>query len=336
MRKKVFYIIWFVVVVFLIILSLSYHDRSQAIVAQVESQKTAISFQKPVRIKKIHVVPGQEIKIGQLLLEIERPDLVLDMDKLINQKNAVISKQSKSIQDFNSRIRLLEIETANKITRLDAEAEELTARMEINNLNYSRIAALVDVDSSDSDMTMEENLLLRIRINSLNKEVLLLQNHFTSEKERWKILLDRDLEIISGNLLLLDKEIEVLKEEERSLIQRATFDGTIGNVSVQLLELIPPYETIISIYESHPTLIKAYMNETNQYEVQVGNKVIVESTNREYQIDGEIVEIGSRFVAYPDQIRIPNQPDIWGQEIFIKISPDNRFLNGEKVFVNIN
>jgi len=336
MRKKVFYIIWFVVVVFLIILSLSYHDRSQAIVAQVESQKTAISFQKPVRIKKIHVVPGQEIKIGQLLLEIERPDLVLDMDKLINQKNAVISKQSKSIQDFNSRIRLLEIETANKITRLDAEAEELTARMEINNLNYSRIAALVDVDSSDSDMTMEENLLLRIRINSLNKEVLLLQNHFTSEKERWKILLDRDLEIISGNLLLLDKEIEVLKEEERSLIQRATFDGTIGNVSVQLLELIPPYETIISIYESHPTLIKAYMNETNQYEVQVGNKVIVESTNREYRIDGEIVEIGSRFVAYPDQIRIPNQPDIWGQEIFIKISPDNRFLNGEKVFVNIN
>lgn len=336
MRAKAFYIVWFVVVVFLVILSLSYRDRAQAIVAQVESQKTAISFQKPVRIKKIYVVPGQEIKDGQLLLEIERPDLVLDMDKLINQKNAVISKQSKSIQDFNSRIQLLEIETTNKITRLEAEVEELTAQMEMNNLNYSRIAALVDVDSSDSDMTMEENILPRIRINSLNKEIRLLQNHFTSEKQHWKILLDKDLEIISGNLQLLDKEIEVLKEEERSLIQRSTFDGTIGNVSVQLLELIPPYKTIISIYESHPTLIKAYMNETNQYDIQVGDKVIVESTNREYRIDGEVVEIGSRFVAYPDQIRIPNQPDLWGQEIFIKISSDNRFLNGEKVFVNIN
>ena len=65
MREKSFYIVWFVVVVFLVILSLSYRDRAHAIVAQVESQKTAISFQKPVRIKKIYVVPGQEIKDGQ-------------------------------------------------------------------------------------------------------------------------------------------------------------------------------------------------------------------------------------------------------------------------------
>ena len=36
-------------------------------VAQVENQVTVVSYQKPVRIKAIYVVPGQEVKKGDKL-----------------------------------------------------------------------------------------------------------------------------------------------------------------------------------------------------------------------------------------------------------------------------
>ena len=66
-----------------------------AIVAEVDTQKTAISFHKPVRIKSIHVTPGQHVKVGELPLEAERPDLLYDIEKVENEKDLLVASRSK-------------------------------------------------------------------------------------------------------------------------------------------------------------------------------------------------------------------------------------------------
>jgi multidrug resistance efflux pump len=125
-----------------------------------------------------------------------------------------------------------------------------------------------------------------------------------------------------------------LNEEKKELIRVSPIDGTIGNVFAQIDELVSPYTTIISIYEAKPTVIKAYVNERRRQDVSVGDKVLVESSNRKYSITGEIFEVGSRITDYPQRL-IENQLDLFGQEIFISIPKDNRFLGGEKVFVRL-
>jgi len=89
----------------------------------------------------------------------------------------------------------------------------------------------------------------------------------------------------------------------------------------------------MSLYEMNPTIIKAYMNEKNRYDLEVGDQVFVESANREYNILGTVSEIGSRIVSYPNRLLEVQDRKIWGQEIFIKIPENNDFLNGEKVYV---
>jgi len=332
LKGKIFYIFTFLVALLLIIISQSSRDRSQAIIAQVESQKTAISFHKPIRVKNINVIPGQEIKKGQVLLEVERPDLILDKEKNSNEKQRLLSNRRKLELDYNSMLNLLMIERDQKVVRLETDMVQLKNEMEMNKSLYSQISGLVDIDSSAVDDQLPE----LIKLNSLKEEIRLLKNHLISERERLKILLEEDLRTVNLRLILIDQEINVLEEEEQSLVQKAPFDGTIGNVNAQLMELIPPYKTIISIYESHPTIIKAYMNDRIRYTIKVGDKVTVESFNRTYQINGEVLEIGARIVPYPKQINSPTQIELWGQEIFVKIPEQNNFLNGEKVFVIIN
>jgi hypothetical protein len=69
--------------------------------------------------------------------------------------------------------------------------------------------------------------------------------------------------------------------------------------------------------------------------LEVGDDVIVESSNRKYSIDGKVIEIGARIIEYPNRLKNNQNLTMWGQEVFIKISEDNSLLNGERVFVTI-
>jgi multidrug resistance efflux pump len=124
-------------------------------------------------------------------------------------------------------------------------------------------------------------------------------------------------------------------DEEQELVKKADFIGTVGSVNAQEGELLSPYSTILSLYDLNPTVIKAIMNEGYKYQAEVGQVVNVESTNRSYQIEGKIIEIGARIIEYPNRLKTNQNIPMWGQELFIKIPEENDFLNGERVFVKI-
>ena len=126
-----------------------------------------------------------------------------------------------------------------------------------------------------------------------------------------------------------------LKNENSQLLRRAEKKGTIGNMFVQRNELVPPYKTLLTVYDLNPTLIKAFVQEQGVKNLRIGARVMVESINRKYEIEGQIMEIGSRVTAYPDKINPLTNQKSYGQEIFINIPDENDFLNGEKVYVYI-
>jgi multidrug resistance efflux pump len=140
---------------------------------------------------------------------------------------------------------------------------------------------------------------------------------------------------LQSSLIIIEKEITELENESKKLIQKAYKPGTIGNLFVQLNELVPPYTTLLSVYDLNPNLIKAFISEQGVKDLHVGLKVKVESVHKKYSIEGQIVDIGFRITSYPDKINPHIQQKTYGQEIFIKIPEENQFLNGEKVYVYV-
>lgn len=329
-RINVFIIFWFLIGMFLLIISLHYKRQSDAIVAQVEPQKVAISFQKPVKIKAIYVMPGQEVKEGELLMELERPDLLYDIDIVTNQMSSVLQEKMMFLDNINAQIQLAKLENLSETKEIEEEISLLKAR-----LNQT-----LEIITSFESLTGEEKEKIRDQTNitELKIQVLERQRNQISMiyEQKIKQLEDRklnELDIYDLRLERLQKEENQLSEEKTFLKNFAPIDGTIGDVYAQSGELMSPYETIVSIYEKHPKIIKAYMNEKNRYQIEVGDEVLVESGNRKYSIAGRVAEIGSRITSYPARLLIDPEMKLWGQEIFIEIPPDNLFLNGEKVYV---
>jgi HlyD family secretion protein len=328
-RRIIFYIVWLVVVAVLVFYSINYKGGEEAMVAQVESEVTAISYQKPVMVRKVYVNPGQVVDSGDLLLEVERPDLDLNFEKKYSEKQQAENGITETEEYYANSLKILTTKYEGNRRVLQAEKEELQYEMQMVNNSRKRMDSVSSLSFTTND-TVRFN-----RIKLIDDQLNNLLVEFEIEKRQLSSTYQNNTYRYQSELAIIEKELDELEIEKEQLIRRAEKRSTIGNLFVQLNELVPPYKTLLTVYDINPTLIKAFVHERGVENLQIGVKVMVESVNRQYKIEGQIMEIGSRITAYPDKINPLLNQRSYGQEIFINIPNDNNFLNGEKVYVYI-
>lgn len=332
-RKSLFIIFWVLIVIALLLFSLVFKDTNKAIVAQVEPMKKAISYHKAVKIMEVYVIPGQMVKPGDMLVKVERPDLVLDVEKKTNEIERLDVEKTLAESKYSGKRQLLQVEKDAKLRKIEDEIEQLKVILANNQQLSSRFE---DLTGMADTVKRSSKSYYEIELESLQNEQEFIREQFIRATNIERQIYEEELKGIQILKVQAQQELDVLLEEEQQLIRKAEINGTVGSVSVQPGELLSPYTTILSIYESNPTVIRAIMNEGYAYETQVGQSVVVESSNRDYKIVGSITEIGARIIEYPNRLKSNQNAAMWGQELFIRIPENNKFLNGERVFVTIN
>ena len=331
-RFNLFYIVWIATATMLVVISFHYRKQSDAIVAEVEPQKTAISFQKAVKVKAIHVIPGQDVKEGELLLEVERPDLLYEIEKTKNQLNSVKKERDMYMSNVNYQMELVRLDRFNDLQEIDAEILELETEYK---QNVQIIRKLESLESRSDTLGSDFISLISLRLGALRDERKQVETLHDQQLQQLADKKKSEMDLYELKIEQLDSEIKLLEGEENYLKNYSPVNGTLGDIFAQIGELIEPYTTIMTIYNQNPTIIKAYLNESNLLNLQQDDKVIVESSNRAYSIEGKVIEIGSRIVTYPMRLLPFQDRKIWGQELFIEIPENNSFLNGEKVYVKL-
>lgn len=326
LTKKLFGAVWIILVISLVLLSLKYRNKAEALTAIVESQETAISYQKPVIVNKIFVAPGQEVSAGDTLITVSQPSLELDVERKVNELSRLNTEKKTIINDHNSKIQLLSLERDGKVNRLTEEKNQIQSKLNQQKVIKQKLLGNEKATAADS-------VLMR-QFKSIVTEIDDVKRYFQKEIQRQQLQQDQELEEIDKELDLTQKEYDALMEERLALIKVANFHGIVATADVQLNELVPPYKKVVSIYEYQPTVIKAFMNERYRLPIKPGEEVKVVSENRLYETVGTVMELGARITSYPTKIQPEDAASLlYGQEIFIKIPEKNNFLNGEKVFV---
>lgn len=328
-RTYLFYLTLAGVTVLLLFAARHYKGGGDAMVAQVESQVTAVSYQKPVLIKKIYVSPGQVVDSGDLLIEVERPDLALDMDKKLSEKNELERRIEEAKLNYDQSLKILDADYNRKVRQLVVKKEAHEYELQLSREREKQIGEV-------SSLAYTVNYTLKLNDIRLINE-LLSSYAYQLEIQKQQLLKNLQYNTLKwqSDLIIIDKEITELENESSKLVQKALKSGTIGNLFVQLNELVPPYTTLLSVYDLNPNLIKAFISERGVEDLHIGSKVKVESVHKKYAIEGQIVEIGYRITSYPDKINPTVLQKSYGQEIFINIPDENNFLNGEKVYVYV-
>jgi len=327
--RYLFAIVWGFVVLLLLAVSFVFKDERTAVVAQVEPERMSVSFHKPVRILNIHVLPGQKVKKGDKMIEVERPDLQLDLDRSLNQLGSLNVELQNLDDRLRSDLRFLDLERLRETEIIKGKILRLRSELAISEDLFNDFASL----NATSGRSTADSLAI-IDLELLDQSLKGVEEYHKAEKLRLQNVYEESKRSLSERIILQEKEISLLRSEEIELVQLAPFDGTIGNVYVEKDEVIDAFVNILSVYEENPSIIKAFMDEQQSYQIQLGQNVVVESANREYSEMGEVIEIGSRIIQYPT--RLSGVTPMYGQEIFVRIPASNQFLNGERVRVLID
>lgn len=310
----------------MIFISLKYFRGSaHTSVGVAYSTAYTINAEKSALVLNVNVVPGQEVKAGDKLIELTSQQLEIEIAKLNNRIQVLRQEQGEKNKLAASEIAFMKAEQGVTIEEINAAMDEAASEYELNIELTKEFAAITDT-------TRSQNNPLDVKINSLKKQKQKLEEAVTI-KER-DILQESETErqLIQNQIVLLEQDLMLLKEERGKLTKYAEADGVVGNVYVKSGQQVEAFTNVLSVNPKDPTMVVGYLVGKKD-EIQVGSAVTVRSyEDKRVQVNGKVIGYGS-VVELPLILQKSTAVTAFGREVFIEVSPGNGLASGEKVLI---
>jgi len=325
MRKvNSFYVFIFLAFASLMTVNSFYFKGSSSFLGVTYSKAYKINAEKSGIIKNLFVVPGQEVQKGDKLIEVESPQLNLDIQKLSKEIELFKSEKREKKALLDSKIKLLESEKSILKGEIENDIRLIQNEIDLNN----KLTRTISKDVSTDSLTA-----LKLQIKSIrekgNLELQGLDIRILDLKQEDEF----DQSQIQSKIELANEELEWKLREERRLNKFATFSGVIENVYVKEGEEVEAFTSLVSINPKHPTSVVGYLVGKKERDRELGEIVTVKSLEQpNLQIQGKIIGFGA-VVELPQIMEKDNSLTTFGLEIFIEIPEDNPLVVGEQIIV---
>jgi len=323
-------IAWVLCVGFAVGLGYMYQGKAAMFKGIAEASETTIAVPTATEIVKVHVMPGQEIHAGDTIVELNRPDLTIRMNELTRELDAIEGRSNLNSAEIDQKVAEIKSNLETRRLTLSEEIRNLETEYQKNKEIAAKLKSL-----SNSKAGGGENDAMAMRIKSLKDELALATKNANSQ-----IALLRGsskLQKSSGKNEAenLKKELAELQKQQDELVQIAKEDWVVGDVNVHDGEKISSFSPIVTLTHKSPTLVRGYINEQIYQNMEVGETVMVSNlSGKGNVIEGEVVGLSSRIVAFPNRMwKMPEMP-VYGREVIIKIPENNSFLLGEMVTIS--
>ncbi len=327
-RVNSIYLSAFVLAAILVFLSYSMQSKTASFYGFAENKETEINHISDVLVEKIHVENGQEVKKGDLLIEVKDAILPSKIDGLKLEKEVIQQNVLQRKTEIRNRIATIEMERDLRLKDLESKIQSLEKEIALNESLYE---GLKTIDNKESKYSNPNAVKLEFMKQSRN-DIMTVAAEDIKMQRQMLASVEAPSNVKSE---IIDTEITHYEREKNKLLIFAPSDGLIGNVTCKEGENISAFSTLMNFYKHNPTLVKGYVHESMILEVQVGDVLEVSSSlHPDVHIKGKVFGLGSRIVEIPERLRKIADFKTYGREVLIKIPEENDFLQKEKVLLN--
>ncbi len=281
-----------------------------------------INADKSATVKSVAVVPGQQVKVGDVLIELISFNLELELDKLQNRITTLQAERAEKSKLAKSEIAYIKADLGIEIEKIDMAISQTESELALNR----------KLSKEFSNQELEEDSPLRLRINALKMQR-------TRYEEAIKIKIadilqetDTEEQLLDNQVRLLEREREMQLADKNNLRKVALVDGVVENVFVKPGEQVAAYGELLSVNPVHPTTVVGYLV-GKKNALPIGAEVVVRGyENQGLTISGKVIGYGS-VVALPEILQKSTAVTGFGREFFVEISAQNSFANGERVLI---
>jgi multidrug resistance efflux pump len=260
----------------------------------VDTTETVVSAELPVEIRNMRVNPGQIVREGDTLVELESAELERNIAEL--RRNLSQVKASRQAED----------------REIQAKVSELEAQYRLNRSLLSQVRGS-ETGNSKGQASEEKD-----DASPLQAAILGLKGMLAREG------------VATGDM---EAYLALLLRERDKLTVVASGSGVIGTVYCREGENVKAFEPILTQHTGSPSTVRGYLHESIHGLLEPGSMVRVRSLASAYEVVGEVVGVGHRIVEYPVRLRKRPDVQVWGREVTVHIPAANAFLLGEKVML---
>lgn len=319
----------------LVALTAYYRSEPDTFYGIADARENVISSEGGVEIRRIPVVEGQMVRMGDTLLAAHNPELELRLSQISHELNELRTRKSAHATLTRTEILQLKAQQEERVSEIRAEIRELEAQYELNKQLVSELRSLDREKSAGSGDADDRNPIL-VKIKSLRRMLELAQDPSKVYENRLASALSSDGDPLSEQISRLEDEMRILEADRQRLLFTAQIDGVIGSVNFKVGDKVSAFTPILTLHAASPSFVRGYIHEDVYSQVGVREKVRVQGIqNHAKPVEGVVVGVGTRIVEYPERLRKRADILIWGREVIIQIPPGNRFLLGEKVRITL-
>ena len=321
-------IAWIFALLAVIVIGSLFKGQSFMFTGIAEATETVVSVQNSVNVIKIHVTPGEEVKPGDTLVELDRPDLVLRINELTGELDALEGRGNVNTASIDQKVAEVQADYSARRNTIALEIDKLKAQYQQNLELTSKLKSI-----SASGLPSDSNDAMTLRIRGLEKELKVLDESANAQ-----------IRVLHGSKGIqktssateagaIRREMEMLLQEKKDLTIIAKDSWVIASVDAHDGEKVSSFNPILTLARKAPTMVRGYINEKIYTSVGVGDVVEITSQVNGQKIPGKIVGMSSRIVPFPVRLlKTPEMP-MYGREVMIRLPQDNGLLLGEKVSI---
>lgn len=323
-QKYSFY--WFtgLLLISLLLINTQFFKGNTSFLGVSYSDAYTINSDRAATIIRTYVSPGETVSASDTLITLYSPELELDIEKLRKELILMQSEIEEKNELLESELALFDSEKQQSTQSFNAEINQLAQRLALQKQLVGIESALGDSDQNNELELQIESLkqqlslelqAIEIRVNDVNQEHLF------------------DVSQIRARQELARQELQWKERMVDNLTRVAQADGVVERVYVKPQEQVDSFTPLLTLNPRHPTSIVGYLVGQKDRNKELGDTVLVRSSEQSSLISSGVITGFGSVVALPNILQNSSSITTFGLEIFIEIPEDNPLPVGEKVII---
>lgn len=275
--------------------------------------KEVIYSEVSASVKKIHVKLGQEVKAGQVLMELDIPDAdtkVMQAQSALNDAEARLIKA----QAGGKSMELIEAEAS--FSRAKSNYQQAQEKVRRNESLFAQGAISKEqLESFQAELTNSESEYRRA-------EAVLKSNQTGSGSS---------VKALESAVAAARSSLDLARRQADQSKLAATMDGRVLSIDVQNGDMVMPNSTLITIGNLNSLQAKADITEADASKIKLGQKVTISSgALSDVNYSGKVQEIGLEA-----RTKTKNQGETTAVPVIISIQKNSQLRPGYNVDLKI-
>ena len=250
--------------------------ESQQITGLINATEIDVASKVPGRVLKLHVLEGQQVKAGDLLVELNLEEL-----------DAKLQQATSAIDAAKAQLALAEKGARPQEKKaLANQVESARAQVEVTKKMLDRMRKLLDENAVPQAKYDEVEFKYQVSVNQL--EMAMAKLDAVSKGARTEEI--RALEALVAKGESVAAEIEIYKKERE---QRAPVDGEVSKIVIHEGELTNTGYPIVTIVKMDDMWASFAIREDRLKDIRVGDEVEIEIPALDKKVPMKVANISA-------------------------------------------